>query len=390
MQWIQIIFPSFALCCALFLGAFALLNFHIWRATHFARPRLLFMLSLLGTAPAILQLIVQSRIFANETVYWASLISLIVNAPMRIYYLRTVTFFIAIPDRFLKFCCVALTVIGVLSLVPLLDKIFGGWIPYSVPADMPPMAGNYFFDSFSIHLGEVTTYTKILLCAYSLVDLTYSIYLMRNLLKTTRDVWFLSGLFFICFVAVQYFMLPFTTGYTLPLVFFAYFLECLRMTYFSAKEYLIDTEVNKGNLQKLAPTRELVKYQNSNLSNERIQELGVKLKQLLEISEIYKDPNLRLEALVPKMGIPSYQLSQVISVGLQSRFHELVNTYRIHSVLKEMKSKKWENQNILDIAFANGFNSKSTFNLAFKKVTGKTPTEYKNELATNNQTLQSI
>lgn len=152
------------------------------------------------------------------------------------------------------------------------------------------------------------------------------------------------------------------------------------MTYFSAKEYLIENEVKKGILQKITPDKDTEKYQNSNLSEDRILQLAETVKTVLSTSKIYKDPNLKLEKLAAQVGIPGYQLSQVIGLGLNSRFYELINSYRIQSIINDFRDIHLEDKTIIDIALDNGFNSKSTFNLSFKKITGKTPTEFRHEV----------
>ncbi|MCC5648212.1 helix-turn-helix domain-containing protein, partial [Nostoc sp. CHAB 5824] len=53
-----------------------------------------------------------------------------------------------------------------------------------------------------------------------------------------------------------------------------------------------------------------------------------------------------------------------------------INKYRIEEAKSLLFSEKFNHLNILGIAFQSGFNSKTTFNITFKKHTGLSPTDY--------------
>jgi AraC-like DNA-binding protein len=51
----------------------------------------------------------------------------------------------------------------------------------------------------------------------------------------------------------------------------------------------------------------------------------------------------------------------------------------VEEAKKLLVSKKMEELNILGIAFASGFNSKTTFNTTFKRMVGISPSQYSKE-----------
>ncbi|NJO89382.1 MAG: helix-turn-helix transcriptional regulator, partial [Chloroflexia bacterium] len=61
---------------------------------------------------------------------------------------------------------------------------------------------------------------------------------------------------------------------------------------------------------------------------------------------------------------------------LWEKFSDYINSYRIEAFIKTVKSKPDDGDTYLSIAYNVGFNSKSSFNRAFKKHTGFTPSEY--------------
>ena len=56
-------------------------------------------------------------------------------------------------------------------------------------------------------------------------------------------------------------------------------------------------------------------------------------------------------------------------------FNELINKYRIEKAAKIIDDSNGDAV-IIDIAYSVGFNSKSTFNKAFKKFINMTPSDY--------------
>ena len=87
----------------------------------------------------------------------------------------------------------------------------------------------------------------------------------------------------------------------------------------------------------------------------------------------YRNPDISLETLAQQLNISSKHLSQVINESGQ-HFYDLINQYRIEEAKHLLKEQNGDN--ILQIAYRTGFNSKPTFNAAFKKMTGMTPSEY--------------
>ncbi|HVV54143.1 MAG TPA: ABC transporter permease, partial [Mucilaginibacter sp.] len=68
------------------------------------------------------------------------------------------------------------------------------------------------------------------------------------------------------------------------------------------------------------------------------------------------------------------------NTGLRKNFNDFVNEFRIQDVTRKMKDPAYDRITLLGIAYDCGFNSKTTFNRAFKQITGESPAEYKAQL----------
>jgi ligand-binding sensor domain-containing protein/AraC-like DNA-binding protein len=119
------------------------------------------------------------------------------------------------------------------------------------------------------------------------------------------------------------------------------------------------------------------KYKNSTLDPEKAESALKKLHYLLAVKKVFKDENLSLKSLASKMGMPPRYLSQVMNEQLNKRFWDVVNGYRVEEAKKMLSVPGKKDYSILEIAFEVGFSSKEVFNRAFKKHTGKTPTQFK-------------
>ena len=68
-------------------------------------------------------------------------------------------------------------------------------------------------------------------------------------------------------------------------------------------------------------------------------------------------------------------LSKVINAGCGQNFNDFVNTYRVHEARCKLADPRFAHYSLVGVALESGFNSKSTFNRVFKKLTGQVPGE---------------
>ena len=99
-----------------------------------------------------------------------------------------------------------------------------------------------------------------------------------------------------------------------------------------------------------------------------------KLKDILSKEKYYEDENLSLFKLAGYMDIKPVDLSALIKSSEYNNFYDLINSYRIEAIKQDLVST---NEQIIVIAYNNGFNSKSAFNRIFKDSTGQTPSDYR-------------
>jgi AraC-like DNA-binding protein len=81
--------------------------------------------------------------------------------------------------------------------------------------------------------------------------------------------------------------------------------------------------------------------------------------------------------LARMLGTSVHTLSQVINDGLGRNFFEMTAEYRVEEAKSLLKSQP--NIKVEEIAVQVGYNSKSSFNTSFKKIAGKTPSEFRAE-----------
>jgi AraC-like DNA-binding protein len=121
------------------------------------------------------------------------------------------------------------------------------------------------------------------------------------------------------------------------------------------------------------------KYQASGLKPSEKESYRQKLLPLMEKEKLYLNSMLTLPDLAQKMNISPAHLSQIINELFHQHFTDFLNKYRIEES-KAILQKNEQRWNISEIALESGFNSKSTFNSAFKKHTGITPKEFKHTM----------
>jgi AraC-like DNA-binding protein len=100
-----------------------------------------------------------------------------------------------------------------------------------------------------------------------------------------------------------------------------------------------------------------------------------KLETLIKQKQLYKDPNLKLNDLARGINISSHLLSQLLNDNLGKSFNTFINEYRINEACKLIETN--HHLTFEAIGYEVGFNSKSTFYTAFKKVKDTTPALFK-------------
>ncbi|WP_049622974.1 helix-turn-helix transcriptional regulator [Frateuria defendens] len=91
---------------------------------------------------------------------------------------------------------------------------------------------------------------------------------------------------------------------------------------------------------------------------------------------LYLEPALTIGQVARRSGYPEYLVSAVINRRLGGSFWDYVNRLRVEAVRGRL-ADPGEARTILDLAYACGFTSKSTFNAAFKRQVGETPSDYR-------------
>ena len=122
---------------------------------------------------------------------------------------------------------------------------------------------------------------------------------------------------------------------------------------------------------------ETSKYMGSNLSPDQIEEYKKQLLALLSSEKCFLNPQVSLADLSEKLSVSTKHLSQVINQSFNKSFFDFINAYRIQEVQQILKESKDDKMTVLEAMYKAGFNSKSSFNTAFKKETGQTPTEFR-------------
>lgn len=113
------------------------------------------------------------------------------------------------------------------------------------------------------------------------------------------------------------------------------------------------------------------------LSEESMQQIAEKLLQAMQQERLYLQDDLSLYRLADVVGVSENHLSETFSQHLNTNFFQYINGFRIAAAQQQLRDK---NKLISTIAYDVGFKSKSTFNTAFKKRLGTTPSDYRQEV----------
>lgn len=122
---------------------------------------------------------------------------------------------------------------------------------------------------------------------------------------------------------------------------------------------------------------QLQKYSSSPLDKKNSQTLYEQIKMLFDKEEVYLNGKVNLNAIAKLLNVKSREVSQAINENTNHNFQEFVNEYRIKKAIALLKDSTYSGEKIATIAYDSGFGNVTSFNLAFKKKMGVTPSFYR-------------
>lgn len=117
------------------------------------------------------------------------------------------------------------------------------------------------------------------------------------------------------------------------------------------------------------------KYAKSALDDVDLDRIVAKVTRAMDVDKLFLESDLTLAGLAAHTGISANYISQAINEKLNCHFFDFVNQRRIEAAKERLVEHR--DISIMDIALEVGFNAKSTFNAAFKRFAGMTPSQFR-------------
>jgi AraC-like DNA-binding protein len=123
---------------------------------------------------------------------------------------------------------------------------------------------------------------------------------------------------------------------------------------------------------------EQVRTKSRPLPDSDMQLLMQRIEGLVVNKKMYLEPELSLQQIASVLNEKERNISQAINTIQNRNLNDYINTLRIEHACYLLLTNK--EKPIFEVMYESGFNTKGAFNLAFKKITGETPTQYRNAM----------
>ncbi|MCC2962825.1 AraC family transcriptional regulator [Massilia sp. IC2-278] len=123
------------------------------------------------------------------------------------------------------------------------------------------------------------------------------------------------------------------------------------------------------------------KYARSGMTNAASALIGRRLERWVADARGYLNPDIRLTDLAECIGTSPQLVSQYLNDVLGLSFFDYINGLRVAAIQEMMRDRANDTRTLLELAFAAGFSSKSTFNASFKKISGLAPSSWRSQHA---------
>lgn len=243
---------------------------------------------------------------------------------------------------------------GQLLVLVLVTLITGMIYPYE---GYPDLWGDVFY--------KIINYQwllYILLTAYALRN-TLSKMVQEPGKITQHEFWALSVFAGVFVIWTAYFFASYTS-YIMGALSFTLVLYLSILVIYQKRKRSVPGKVKKD------------KYEGNKIGGSEAEELIKNIDRVLREQQLYKDPNLTLPQLAEKLRVRPHLISQLLNDNLDKNFSLFINEYRISEARRILDADS--NLKMEVVAEMCGFNSKSTFYTAFKKIAQTTPAKYAN------------
>lgn len=142
---------------------------------------------------------------------------------------------------------------------------------------------------------------------------------------------------------------------------------------------LSDEDGEEASISFMLEATDSATTQKTGLTPQELHYWKTRLERLMTEQQLYLEPELTLSDLATRLKTNISIVSAVVNTAFGKNFNDYINEQRVQIFQARAKDPKLAHLTLLGIALDCGFNSKTTFNRAFKKHTGTSPTEWRRE-----------
>ncbi|MDD4971830.1 MAG: helix-turn-helix domain-containing protein [Paludibacter sp.] len=121
------------------------------------------------------------------------------------------------------------------------------------------------------------------------------------------------------------------------------------------------------------------KYAGLKINDEKAEQICIGIQRLMESKKPYLRMEYTLTEMAKELNLLPATLSMILNSKLNSSFPDYINAMRIKTAINLLNDFNKKNLTIETVAYESGFNNRTSFYKAFKKQTGKLPSDYINK-----------
>jgi len=228
---------------------------------------------------------------------------------------------------------------------------------------------NFVYKTSFRHNDFIHVLPFLILCVYGVMASAMGVSLNDSL----KEIWSFNSFY------------AYDSEVLMPLFLLIY---CVTAFYFYRVLLLIKDAVAKGKvsikLEEIAKVASLEvnaeteenAQQHLTISEERMKEMDVIVREVLEMKKPYLQQRYSLKDLAYDTQIPLHHLSAFINKHCGKNFNDFINEFRVIHCKEKIMKEEYKYKKLEAIAEESGFNNRNTFAIAFRKVTGVNPSEF--------------